>query len=70
MPARAAHGYAGRRAKEEKGERGELLIGTGLARIMQRDYPDWHNLARRMQGVHFLTKCQRRLAEVIQVIRG
>ena len=42
MPDRAAHGYAGRRAKEgARGARG-APIGTYLARSMQRDYPDWH----------------------------
>jgi len=50
MPARAAHGYAGRRPKEGKreGARGSEEGSKG-----SEGY-----LARRMQGVHFLTKCQ------------
>ena len=43
MPDRAAHGYAGRRPKEGEAKRGKGSEGY---------------LARRMQGVHFLTKCQ------------
>ena len=67
MPDRAAHGYAGRRAKEgargsEEGSAGERgILGTSYARCTffnQMSTLICADLARRMQGVHFLTKCQ------------
>ena len=50
MPDRAAHGYAGRRSKEGGANKG--------ARGSEEGKGSEGYLARRMQGVHFLTKCQ------------